>query len=136
MLPFFYSVFFPSLTNRHKFADEREYEIYFLLCLLFYIKGEFILWKQSIQNQCLQKARPLIPSLFLSYKDDETEKIITHTISKVGRSFVYDEKETKYHYSNKYKAFILLMLFIISRQSFPTEKAVQEYLSAADYILT
>lgn len=33
----------------------------------------------------------------LSYKDDETEKIITHTISKVGRSFVYDEKETKYH---------------------------------------
>lgn len=42
----------------------------------------------------------------LSYKDDETEKIITHTISKVGRSFVYDEKETKYHYSNKYKAFI------------------------------
>ena len=38
----------------------------------------------------------------LSYKDDETEKIITHTISKVGRSFVYDEKETKYHYS-KYR---------------------------------
>ena len=37
----------------------------------------------------------------LSYKDDETEKIITHTISKVGRSFVYDEKETKYHYSKK-----------------------------------
>lgn len=48
----------------------------------------------------------------LSYKDDETEKIITHTISKVGRSFVYDEKETKYHYSNKYKASFMLMLFI------------------------
>ena len=65
----------------------------------------------------------------LSYKDDETEKIITHTISKVGRSFVYDEKETKYHYSNK-------MLFIISRQSFQQRKPYRNTWSAADYILT
>ena len=72
----------------------------------------------------------------LSYKDDETEKIITHTISKVGRSFVYDEKETKYHYSNKYKAFISLMFFIISRQSFQQKKQCRNTWSAADYILT
>lgn len=64
----------------------------------------------------------------LSYKDDETEKIITHTISKVGRSFVYDEKETKYHYSNKYKAFISADAFHHQQAIFPTEKAVQEYL--------
>lgn len=64
----------------------------------------------------------------LSYKDDETEKIITHTISKVGRSFVYDEKETKYHYSNKYKAFISADAFHHQQAIFPTEKTVQEYL--------
>lgn len=73
----------------------------------------------------------------LSYKDDETDKIITHTISKVGRSFVYDEKETKYHYSNKYKAFISADAFlIISRQSFQQKKQYRNTWSAADYILT
>lgn len=72
----------------------------------------------------------------LSYKDDETEKIITHTISKVGRSFVYDEKETKYHYSNKYKAFISADAFHHQQAIFPTEKAYRNTWSAADYILT
>lgn len=64
----------------------------------------------------------------LSYKDDEAEEIITHTISKVGRSFVYDERETKYHYSHKYKAFISDEAFHHQQAIFPTEKAVQEYL--------
>ena len=72
----------------------------------------------------------------LSYKDDETEKIITHTISKVGRSFVYDEKETKYHTPTSIRPSFLLMLFIISRQSFQQRKPYRNTWSAADYILT
>ena len=72
----------------------------------------------------------------LSYKDDETEKIITHTISKVAAASYMTKRKPNIITPTSIRPSFLLMLFIISRQSFQQRKPYRNTWSAADYILT
>ena len=136
MLPFFIPCFFPSLTNRHKFADERSMK--FIFCYVYYFISKENLYYGNNQSKINVYKRPdrLFHRSFYLIKTMRQRKSLPIRFQRLAAASYMTKRKPNIITPTSIRPSFLLMLFIISRQSFQQRKPYRNTWSAADYILT